>query len=153
MKPHIEALHNIEDALLKGNKLDCMAAFKDVEVVRRRILDLEIMLEKVTVIAEDPPKIGHEGSCGPWSLCDGECSDTVAAHYTLERAKAMISLELSHDKEASIQEAQPKEGPPERGDTEGNPASGEGPRQRNTATGDPNLDGQPPAHHPPQDVG
>lgn len=25
------------------------------------------------------PIIGHEGSCGPWSQCDGECMD---AHYT-----------------------------------------------------------------------
>ena len=56
-----------------------------------RIALLETALRNMIAIAEFcAPSPAHEGSCGPWEQCDGQCGDAANCAQTIRAAQKIL---------------------------------------------------------------
>jgi len=58
----------------------------------KRVALLESALMDMIAIAEHcAPSPAHEGSCGPWSSCDGQCVDAANCAQMIRSARSLLN--------------------------------------------------------------
>lgn len=68
-------------------------AAKTIESLADRVRDLEAALRDAIEAAERfGPVPAHDGSCGPWSSCDGQCVDSHYHHEMVQGWRKLAAL-------------------------------------------------------------